>query len=192
MDAPNRFEPLPGARHRIELRDGTEWVVVKAARNWFVLPFLALWLTGWSAGGVAAIYAFAQGEQRAFLAVWLVMWAIGWLFAAATVLWQIGGRTRVGVSRGALVHAWSMPLIAKERRYDATQVRHLRAAGSPWSAMFRGFSRSPYPPFLPFTGGSVAFDYGARTIRLLPEVDEAEGRMIAEWLTHRLPRTAAD
>lgn len=192
MDNPGRFEPLPGARHRIEVRDGVDWVVVKAARNWFVLPFLAVWLTGWSAGGVAAIYAFTRGEARGFLAIWLVMWAIGWLFAAATVLWQIGGKTWVGVSGGALVHGWSMPLIAKARRYDAAQVRHVRAASSPWSAMFGGLGKSPYPPFLPFTGGSIAFDYGAKTVRLLPEVDEAEGRMIADWLTQRLPRTAKD
>jgi hypothetical protein len=192
MDAPNRFEPLPGVRHRIEVHDGTEWVVVKAARSWLVLPFLCFWLTMWTAGGVAAIYAFARGEQRGFLAIWLVMWAVGWLFAAATVAWQLGGKTRVGVKGGALAHAWSMPLLGKAKHYDASQVRHLRTASSQMSALFQGFGKSPYPPFLPFTGGSIAFDYGAKTVRLLPEVDEAEGRMIVVWLSQRLPRTAQD
>lgn len=36
--------------------------------------------------------------------------------------------------------------------------------------------------------GSVQFDYGACTVRLLPGHDEAEGRMVAEWLEKRLPQ----
>jgi hypothetical protein len=188
MPTSGSFEPLPEARHRIQIIDGTEWIVVNAARNWFVLPFLSFWLVLWTVGGIAAMAGVARGPERGFLAIWLIFWALGWLFAAGTIAWQFTGRTFVGVAHGALVHRWTMMLLSKTRQYDARHVGNLRAATSIWSMLRTGFMRSPYPPFLPMGGGSIAFDYGARTVRLLPEVDESEGQMIVDWLTKRLPR----
>ena len=72
-------------------------------------------------------------------------------------------------------------------------MRHLRAASLPWP--FSGFGRwSPRAAYPPWFGnpGSVQFDYGARTVRVLPGLDEAEGRMVAEWLAKRLPVEAVD
>src|ERR1051325_3050348 len=104
------FEPLPAARYSVETIDGVPWIVVRASRNWVMLPFIALWLTGWTAGGLAAMTQVAAAPQEApFLIFWLIFWAIGWLFAAATVGWQIGGRSLVTVQAGALVSRWQMP-----------------------------------------------------------------------------------
>jgi hypothetical protein len=92
------------------------------------------------------------------------------------------------VAAGALVTRWQMPFVGRIKRYDAGQVRHLRAATLAWP--FAGFGRwSPRAAYPPWFGnpGSVQFDYGARTVRVLPGLDEAEGRMVAEWLAKRLP-----
>jgi hypothetical protein len=184
------FEPIPGARHRVETIDGVEWIVARASRNWFVLLFLGFWLTLWTFGGLAAMAAAASGEEPVVF-VWLVFWAAAWVFVAATVGWQLAGRTLVSVNGGALAYRWTMPVVTRTRRYDPAQVRHLRAAsvalpfGNAWM-------RSAYPPFLNGAAGSVQFDYGARTIRLMPGLDEAEGRMVVEWLARRLPAGAVD
>ena len=78
------FEPLPRARYSVEMIDGVEWIVARAARNWFVLPFLAFWLTIWTFGGMMAVrQALSDPSQRAFLIVWLAFWAFGWIFAAS-------------------------------------------------------------------------------------------------------------
>jgi hypothetical protein len=50
-------------------------------------------------------------------------------------------------------------------------------------------SRAAYPPWFG-NPGSVQFDYGARTVRVLPGLDEAEGRMVADWLAKRFPQGA--
>lgn len=47
-----------------------------------------------------------------------------------------------------------------------------------------------YPPFFPIMHGSVQFDYGGRTMNLMPGLDEAEGQQIVEWLNQRLSRSS--
>lgn len=184
-----QFEPLPDARFNIEFIDGAQWLVSRSSRNWLVMPFLSIWLVAWTIGGIAAITQFLRGEAQLFLAIWLVGWAIGWLFAATWLGWQFAGRIQVSVQQQALVYRWSMPVLGKTKRYDASQIRNLRAGGAswPWSS---GFMNISYPPFLPGVPGSVQFDYGGRTIGIMPGLDEAEGQLIVDWLEQRIPRTA--
>lgn len=182
----DKFEPLPKARFKIEMIDGTESIVVRASRNWFAIPFIGVWLTGWTAGGVTAISQVLQGEQLVFLSIWLIGWAVGWFFAASWLSWQLGGRLRVAVLGQALIYIWSMPGISKTKRYDAAQVRNLRAGRSmwPWGG---GFMNMSYPPFFPMMPGSIVFDYGGRSLSLIPGLDEAEAQQIVDWLGRRLP-----
>jgi hypothetical protein len=56
-------------------------------------------------------------------------------------------------------------------------------------ASFGRWQRAAYPPWFG-NAGSVQFDYDARTVRVLPGLDEAEGRMVADWLAKRLPAGA--
>lgn len=192
MVSQHRFEPISNARHTNELINGVEWTVVRARRNWFVLLFLCFWLTCWTLGGGAASYALFTGKigERVFIALWLVGWAFGWVFAAGSIMWQIGGRTMVAVAEGALIHRWGMPLMSRDKRYDAAQIRNLRPGDT--SGMFGwGRSMGDYAPFMPnMASGSVKFDYGARTVQLFPGLDESEGRMIVERIASKLPLSA--
>ena len=71
-----------------------------------------------------------------------------------------------------------------------TQVRHLRAATLAWPfAGFGRWNRAASPPWFG-NPGSVQFDYGARTVRMLPGLDEAEGRMVVGG--EAVQRTMAD
>ena len=45
-------------------------------------------------------------------------------------------------------------------------------------------------PLMSGRSGSVRFDYGARTIHAAAGLDEAEGRLIVDWLSRRLPAAA--
>jgi len=181
------FEPLPSARYSVETIDGAEWIVARAAKNWFLLPFFALWLTIWTFGASGALLTGNPSETVVGAAFLL----FGWGIVGSYLLWQFAGRSLVAVEGGALVTRWSMPFVGRTKRYDARQVRHLRAASLAWPfAGFGRFSRAAYPPWFA-NMGSVQFDYGARTVRVLPGLDEAEGRMVAEWLGKRLPAGAA-
>ena len=183
----HQFEPLPEARFKIEYLEGTEWIIVRASRNWFIIPFIGIWLTLWTFGGVAAFSQLILGEAQLFLSLWLIGWAIGWLFAASWLGWQLKGRLRLTVQGQALIYNWSMPLVSKTKRYNAQQVRNLRAGRSmwPWGG---GFMNVSYPPFFPMMPGSVQFDYGGRTMNFMPGLDEAEGQLIVDWLSRRLPQ----
>lgn len=183
---------MPRARFSVEVDEGAEWIVARARRNWFVIPFLVFWLTIWTSGGAVALAGLATGEMgaRLFVAIWLVFWAVGWIFAASWLVWQFGGRSQVGVRGGALEYRWRMPLVSRTRRYDAREVRRLRAGRASWPWNASGFMQPNYPPFFPMTPGSVQFDYGGRTVNMMPGLDEAEGDAIAEWLAKRLPANA--
>ena len=186
-----QFEKPGEARFATEFADGAEWIVIPAARNWFVLLFLPLWLIGWTIGGVAAVGFLFSGEGGAFMAVWLIIWALGWVVAAAVLGWQAAGAELLGVRGGALEVRWRMWRAGGGRRYELGRIRGLSPNAAP--ALF-GHMQSGYPPFLPFTRGNamgaVRFNYGARTVYAGSGLSFAEGEMIVDRLRLRLPASS--
>ncbi|HEY7806031.1 MAG TPA: hypothetical protein VIC34_02420, partial [Croceibacterium sp.] len=169
------FEPLSRARYSVETIDGTDWIVTRPRRKWFAIVFFGGVLAVWGSVGISAIAATAQIDG--FVITWVVLWASAMAFAASIVGWQLTGRAMVSVQDGAVVSRWQMPLVTRTRRYDAGQVRHLRPAPPflPY-VLFGNSTATLYPPWFATANGSVQFDYGARTVRVLPGLDEAEGR----------------
>lgn len=58
------------------------------------------------------------------------------------------------------------------------------------ASLLGSFTQLPFQPGTEIDSSAIAADYGARTVRLLPEIDEAEGAMVVEWLARRLPAGA--
>lgn len=120
------------ARYTSELTPEGYRVVIPVKRNWLVLLFICVWLSGWVSGELSASSQLTAGNPRtpaAFLTFWLLAWTVGGTFALATVLWHLAGG---------------------------------------------GY-------------GPIAFDYGARTFRFAPSLDEAEARLLINELAPRLP-----
>ncbi len=69
MDNLEKFEPVLGPRFNTDFVDGREWIVARASKSWFVIPFISIWLFGWTAGGIAALTQFLGGEAQLFLGV---------------------------------------------------------------------------------------------------------------------------
>lgn len=173
-------------RHSIEVIDGSEWIVVPAARHWIGVTLIAVGLVAWTVGGILAVETSVLDPNSARFGMWVGIWAIGWVVSVLTLAWQFAGKTLVGVQDGALVYRWKIGLISKMRRHDCSRIRDLRAVKA---LRVIALMQYPYPPFLGLRSGSVVFKYGRQTVRLFPEVDEAEGRMLADWLAERLPDT---
>ncbi len=169
-------------RHRIVFEDGVETILLPARRNWFALPFLSVWLTMWTFGGVMAIAELLR-EVQAFLLFWLVGWAVGWCFAAASVLWQLTGRETIAVVHGDLLLRLRAGPFSRTRCYRGGEVRNLRVR--PQTMM--DWQVGGFVPLLDRMG-SVQFDHGARTVGLATGIDEAEAATIRDWLLPRLPR----
>lgn len=163
--------------------------VVPARRNVFVLLFMCVWLGGWVFGEVHAIRELTSPTENTpylFLAVWLAGWTLGGAFAVGTVLWQFAGREVISIGSGTLEHRVEAFGIGRTRSYRLSDVKNLRATD---------FSANPFTNqaawFPPVTGsgfGPVAFDYGARTMRFAPALEEAEAKLLVGKLASHLPR----
>ena len=84
--------PSPGPRLQ-ELGDNLV-ATFRARRSWGELLFLGFWLTFWTFGGIAALFALARADWggRVFLLFWLCGWAVGEALAASLIAWQLAGR----------------------------------------------------------------------------------------------------
>jgi hypothetical protein len=183
----NGYVEPRGARRRIEIVDGVERIRIPMRRNWFLMLFIAVWLTGWTAGGIAAFtQLFTHFEP--FLLVWLCGWAVGWVFAASTILFQIRGAETIVAAGGDLeIRSGARPFV-RRWRYRGGTIRHLQSA-APMADPF-GMRHVQAPFWIRSRSGAVRFDYGAETVHIATSVDEPEGREIVAWLARRLPATA--
>jgi hypothetical protein len=162
-------------------------VVIPARRNWFVLLFLCAWLAGWVFGEVSALEDLMKGGDKtpvAFLSFWLVGWTLGGAFAAATLLWQLAGREIITLGSGALSYRAEACGIGRTRSFRASEVKDLRSTD--YSVSLFTNQRSWFPPVFGSGYGPVAFDYGARTFRVAPSLDEAEAKLLVGELSRRL------
>ncbi len=179
-------------RERIE---GIEQIRIPMRRNWFVLLFMSFWICGWTVGGLAAMSQLRQNFDW-FLVFWLGAWLLGWLFAATTIGWQLAGFEVIRVVGRDLEVSVGVGPFRRRRLYRGDRIRHLDSSdpnpmGWGWW-QGAGVSRSPFTIFGKPQQGALKFDYGAETIYAARSADEAEGRMIVEWLKPKLPRTATD
>jgi hypothetical protein len=85
------------------------------------------------------------------------------------------GRERIRVTADELIH-WREPIGGTKRSYDLAHVRRLRTSPAIWT------QGSGQPP-----PGAIAFDYGARTVRIGSGIDEAEALMLLQAIASRFP-----
>jgi len=123
--------PSPGSRIQ-ELGD-TLVVRFRPRRSWGDIVFLAFWLTGWTLGGIAVLYALTQAGWggRAFLLLWLCGWAFGEVFAAKEIAWQLVGREFLLVTANQLEIRKEIGSFARTRRLHALSVDDVRAQRVP-------------------------------------------------------------
>ncbi|MGM9514664.1 hypothetical protein ACS5PK_10465 [Roseateles sp. DB2] len=176
-------------RYQLSINADGLQAAIPARRSTFALLFLLLWLGGWAFGEMQAIEQLLHPSDMAptaFLALWLAGWTAGGLAAVGTLLWQIAGRELLTVNATALAHRIEVFGLGLTRNYAAHEVKALRAAPDSALAQYQAL----LPPFMGPARGALAFDYGARTIRLAPGIDEAEARELAAQLASRLPAAA--
>jgi hypothetical protein len=178
------------ARFEIDnTRDGLR-AVIPATRNWFIMLFLLAWLGGWAFGELSAVRELLTASAKtptAFLSFWLVGWTIGGAFALATVLWQVAGREVITVNSTTLSYRVEILGLGRTRSYRAAEVKGLRATDYSINPFTN--QRAWFPPITGSGVGPVAFDYGARTIRVAPSLEEAEAKMLVRALAAKLPHT---
>jgi hypothetical protein len=167
--------PLTGTR----IQDFGDRLVVRfrPRRFWGELAFLAFWLTGWTAGGSAAIVALltAGWGDRAFLLLWLCGWFFGECFVTGAIVWQLFGREFLIVTPEQFELRKEIGRFARTKLYKAALVRGLRAARVPHDEDER-----PRKDFC------VEFAYDDSTVRIGEGMSEREAEHVAATVSTRI------
>lgn len=182
-----KYEAVRGPRFVVDQDGGGEIIRIPARRSVPFLLFISIWLAGWTAGGLSVIGEF-RASHDLFLGFWLCAWAAGVGFASLMIVWMLAGSETLRVIQGDLENSWRIGPVTWRKLYEGARVQTLKPA--PQHPFFSSFRVSaPFGIYSQF--GAVQFDYGARTIRLAPGLDEAEARLIVERLRKGLPKAAA-
>lgn len=173
--------PLP--RYKIENKAaGDVSAVIRARKNWFIILFLGVWLGGWFMGEASAIQELSRAETaNGFIAFWLVGWTIAGCGALLVLLWQLFGQETVSVRQGFFIHKVEVLWLHRTRSFTLSKVQRLRSVE--FATGLFTHRAAWMPPVFGSGLGAVAFDYGARTFRLAPSLDEAEARALVEQLS---------
>jgi hypothetical protein len=171
--------PLTGSR----VQDLGDLLIVhfRPKRLWGVLAFLGVWLTFWTAGGIAAFIQLLHADwgTRLFLLLWLCFWAFGESTSATIIAWQLFGRELLLVSPERLEVRKQIGPLTKTKLYEAPLVRDLNAA--------RAASDEDERPRKDFC---LAFGYDDKTVRVGEGMSEREAEHIAAAVSARIrPRT---
>ena len=164
-------------------------VVIPARRNGFLLVFMLAWFGGWVFGEVSASGQLLSAGSKAptgFLSFWLVGWTVGGLFVASTILWQLAGREVITVDSESVSYRVEALGVGRTRDFLLSHVKNLRVAPYVEFSLYR--QRVSYPPIFGSGYGPVAFDYGARTFKVAPSLDEAEACQLISEIKSYLPK----
>jgi hypothetical protein len=161
-----------------------------ARRNWFVVLFLCAWLGGWFFGEVSAGRELLNSSDKTpsgFLGFWLVGWTLGGAYCLVTVLWQLAGREVLIVDGASFIHRLEVVGLGWNRVYRLSDVRNLRSVD--YAANMFTNQAAWFPPITGSGYGPIAFDYGARTVRLASSIEAAEADMLVRQMSRYLPRS---
>ena len=146
--------------------------------------FLPAWLVGWAVGEVTVLAKFVsdppEDGEGLFLLAWLVLWTGAGTLFIFFWLWNLLGKEIVAVDEETLTVRYALGRVGWTRRFDRREVRDPRVSPSGMTDF-----RSSFGWWLG-GGGTIAFDYGARTYRFGHGLDEAEAKHVVDELRGRL------
>ena len=181
-------EPLAARYNLKQTTLGVE-AVISSRKSIFIMLFIPVWLVMWAIGWTSAFSNLTSADNQTpdlFLMVWIVMWTLGGLWAISLLLWQLAGREIIGVEQGVLQHRVELFGIGRTRKFEGQHITQLRVVD--FSPSFMSQQQAYYPPLFLGKGiGPLAFDYGAKSMRIGPSFDEAEMRILLSEFYSRLP-----
>jgi hypothetical protein len=201
--------PVTPALPRFVLDDDGQVLrfTIPSRKNWFALIVSIPWLAVWTLGecivlglliiGIVSLVAtLSTGKPSLptiegaiglslgglFLLVWISVWTTAGISVIYSFLWQVVGKEVIEVSLSSIKLSRRIFRFGRPKEYLAEHIRDLRAQPpfqsrlSLWEGGFWGW-----------THNTMAFDYGARTVRFASSIDEAEAKLIRAEIEKRYP-----
>lgn len=179
--------PVESFRSRIESIAGGLSIVMPARRSLVVTAVIGAWLVFWALSLLGRLpSSHLQGPRPP--AAFLVIGCIAAVFAVAALLWTLVGQERVTIDTDTFAIRREVFGIGLARRYALSSVRALRVVDDAITNTTFGVGRGD--PF-GLRSGSLAFDYGAKTIRFGSGVDPAEAKNILSRVIAAKPALAS-
>jgi hypothetical protein len=169
-----RFVPVRDSR--VEVRrdpDGVRVAVPRRRTFWQVLvPLWALFVIGFG-----LVMMLTGDSPEPWPIGFMVLWVGIGLFIVGTSSWGLFAREELRLTPRALVQERRLGPVARRRAYDRMRIENLRVSAESigWfdpRAAWRMYG---------IGGGTIAFDYGDRTMHV-GQAEEAEARRIVEAL----------
>ena len=161
-------------------------IVIPVKRIWVVIIFFCFWLTGWLAGEVLAIWevlSTAGGDSvNSFILIWLAGWTVGGFVVFKILLWNLMGKEILTFEQGQLTINRVGSLFFKPKVYDLNEVKNIRILQNLNNYPQWG-RRNSFGPF--DIGGTIAFDYGLKTIKFGAKLEEPEAKHILQLLRNK-------
>ena len=176
---------------------------IPSKKNWFIIIFLGFWLIFWAIAEVAVgggmivgiIKMLIEGKLLEllvegvlgglFIFVWFALWTVGGSFALYTWLWNITGREVIEVTGESIQIARRIFSFGKPKEYTASHIKDLRTVPTAGHGVW-GFRVTRFTWGVP--PGTLAFDYGAKTVNFGSGCEEAEAKMILKEIWQAYPQ----
>jgi hypothetical protein len=186
----------PGKGRANIIHDGMDTVITINARRHpliiFMCIFFIAWMFGWGFALVQTVSiisdTFVTGDNGTlgFTIVWLLGWICGGLGILTMIIWALMRKETVTVNSSFLRIERKALGIGRSGEYSIIKIKNLRLnriaepvgifASSSW---FQGFDIWGTRP------GTLAFDYGMRTVNFAKEIDEPEAKYLMELFHKR-------
>jgi hypothetical protein len=183
----------PAPRHISEDLGNSILITIGSQRKWFLVLYLVfqvlVWLVmevffGAVIVGPLSKHGFHASDGLMLLGVWLLLFTAAGLVAVYAFFWQIVGRETIEVSSQSMTVKRVLFGLGIPKEYLADHLKDFRASSDSgyragWSSMFAMWG---------LVGGTIAFDYGAKTYRIGVGIDEAEAKQIIAEIRQKFPQ----
>jgi len=175
--------------HADSVDGATLRIPVPLQKQWGVVVFLTVWLTGWAFGEIM-VGAILLGQlatliikgsltrgvgEILFMGVWFTGWTIGGGFALYTWLWNVTGAEVLYLDRDFLRIEKKIAWIRKIKAYQLINIDNFRREINTRCVKMAGT-----------TPQCFAFEYGGKTVRFGSGMKPAEVDQIMEMMRQRL------
>ncbi|HKY71877.1 MAG TPA: hypothetical protein VJL88_08145 [Nitrospira sp.] len=175
-----KIEPT---KPRVQISDdrGNLRIVIPVRRNWFHIIFIGFWLCIWISAAPQMISGnVKQPAGLLFKPAMLGLWAVATAAAIYIWIWNFLGKEVVLVNMQSLTTRRELGSVGRTREFTLSEIRDLRV-----SSTFNPADFSSSLQFWGIGGGSIAFDYGAKTYRFGSGLDDAESKLIINAIKSR-------
>jgi hypothetical protein len=154
---------------------------IPSRKSWYLIISLSISIVAVAAEMFIGLMVI-RGISLAF--IWIAVWTIVGAFVIYIFLWQIFGKEEIQITVSSITISKIVITFRRSKEYANEYIKDLRI--SPMG-MNEGTSSRLSAAF-GYGGGIIVFDYGAGTIRMGSNIDEAEGKQIIAEIQQKFPQ----